>query len=141
MSQFKKIVEDQVQQIMHQPEPTVLTDDIKAKVLDAVNKIEPDVEELSTYEYTPARHWNGNFAPDPEEVNYDEDEYYAKQIEEFIDGMKADGIIDMIDIPREKWDDESYLKRLETEIEVWLSTIQPVGTWGGYDEDLYRDDR
>ena len=52
--------------------------------------------------------------------------------------MKADGIIEMIDIPQEKWNDVDYLNRLQTEIEVWLSTLQPVGFWGS-DEDLYRD--
>lgn len=141
MSQFRKMVEDKVQQIMHQPEPTVLTDEIKEKVLAKVNSLEPDAEELSSYSYSPAQTWNYVHNPEPAEVDYDEDEYYAKQIEEFIDDMKADGIIEMIDIPEEKWNDVDYLKRLETEVEVWLSTIQPVGMWGGPDEDTYRDDR
>lgn len=138
MSQFRKMVEDKVQQIMHQPEPTVLTDDIKAQVLDKVNQMEPDITELGSYVHHNTVHiGEPPFGPDDDD-EYDEDEYYAKQIEEFIDGMKADGIIEMIDIPQEKWNDVDYLNRLQTEIEVWLSTLQPVGFWGS-DEDLYRD--
>ena len=70
MSQFRKMVEDTVQQIMHQPEPTVLTDDIKAQVLDAVNKMEPDITELGSYVHHNTVHiGEPPFGPD------DDDEY------------------------------------------------------------------
>ena len=115
MTQFRKIVEDQVQQIMHQPEPKVLTDEIKAQVLEKVKNIVIDDLQTSS-----------------------SDEYYAAQINKFIDEMKSRGIIEVLNIPSEELIDADYLKRLQIEIEVWLSTLQPVGTWDGYNKDLYR---
>ena len=127
MTHFRKFVEDQIEQVIHQPEPTVLTDEIKAKVLEKVNSMDIDVDDLSsaTYDSNP-------YGVEPQlaggsgEWDYDEDEYFAKQIEKFLDYMHHDGIIEYIDIPKEKWDDAGYLKRLETEIDAWLTAIEPI---------------
>ncbi len=97
MSKFRRLVEDKVQQIMHQPEPKVLTDEIKVQVLEKVKNIVIDDSQVSS-----------------------EDEYYAAQINKFIEDMKSNGIINILNIPNEKLADTSYLKRLQIEIEVWL---------------------
>lgn len=126
MSKFRELVEDQVQQVIQQKEPVLLTDDIKAKVLEAVNKIDVDLEDLSS-----ARYDSNPYGLEPHlawgsgEWDYDEDEMFAKQIDKFIDYMKADGIYEYIDMPEEQMNDTSYINRLQTEIEVWLNSIQP----------------
>lgn len=142
MSQFRTMVEDKIEQILQQPKEKVLTDDIKAQVLEKVNDIEIDINSLSSAQYdsnpygleAPLAYGSGDY-------DYDEDEYYAKQIDTFIDYMKNDGIDAYIDLPPEKENDADYLKRLEMEIEAWLTELQPTDSWFGGDEDLRRDDR
>ena len=84
MSHFKRMVEAQIQQIMHQPEPTVLTDGIKQQVLSILDTMTAD---------------------------------------DFLKNMKEQGIVSVLDIPQEKLADSLYLRRLELEIEVWLTTL------------------
>lgn len=80
---------------------------------------EIDISDLDSYEYTPARTWNYNYNPEPPEEDFDEDEFYAAQLNKAIDYITADGLYQYFDIDEKE--EEIYqpkvIEWLEKELE------------------------
>ena len=72
-------------------------EEIKKMVSDFVDDREIEVSELDSAEYD-----SNIYGVEPQYAvggyDYDEDEYYAKQLEEAIECIKADGLFEVIDI-------------------------------------------
>lgn len=66
--------------------------DIKEQVLAKVQDTEIDVDELTTYSYSPAQTWGYVHNPEPAEENWDEEEEWCEKLQYVKECIEADGL-------------------------------------------------
>lgn len=101
---------------------TYLTEEIKNKLKAVASEIDIDITELETYEYVPASGPFSYYGPEPSYENYDEDEYYAKQLEKLAEYIQADGYWEYIDLFNVT-DNEAKMELLNKECVDYLESL------------------
>lgn len=97
-----------------------LMDRIKHDMLQVIDKIEVDVNELSSYEYSPAVYSWQSSSCGPEEEDWDEEEEWQAKLTYAIDSLKDGFLSDWVNVTEEEDNNEE----LKAEVVAWLESMQ-----------------